>query len=106
MQTYLNEIELEPNGNFLNEKGRPEIPSSLQTYLNEIQIRTKLKLSEWKRQVRNSVYLFITLTNLVTEVYITETVINKVLKQTSATSAMRIVSSLPETDVCNQWKVR
>ena len=55
-----------------------------------------------KLQARNSDFLFITLTNLVTEVYITETVINKDFIQTASTSAMRIVSSLPETDACKE----
>ena len=106
LQIFLNGIRMRIKLKLSEWKSRPEIPKYLQTFLNGIWFRTKFKLSEWKRQARNSVYLFKTLTNLVTEVYITETVINKVFIQTSATSAMRIVSSLPETDVCNTWNVR
>ena len=47
-------FDLESNWNILNEKRRPEFPISLQILLNEIRIRIKLQLSEWKRQVRNS----------------------------------------------------
>ena len=34
-------------------KGRPEVPISSQTSLNEIRFKIKLKLSEWKKQARN-----------------------------------------------------
>ena len=48
------EFDLESNLNILNEKDRPEIPISLQTFLNEIRFRIKLKHSEWKTQARIS----------------------------------------------------
>ena len=48
------EFDLKPNWNILNEKDRPEIPLSLQNFLNELRIRIKLQLSEWKMQARNS----------------------------------------------------
>ena len=50
-------VDLESNWNILNEKRRPEFPMSLQTFLNEIGFRIKLKYSEWKTQARIS-YIF------------------------------------------------
>ena len=50
-------FDLESNWNILNEKRRPEFPIYLQTFLNEIRFRIKLKNSEWKTQARLS-YIF------------------------------------------------
>ena len=50
-------FDLESNWNILNEKRRPEVPISLQTFLNEIRFRIKLKHSEWNTQARIS-YVF------------------------------------------------
>ena len=47
-------FDLESNWNILNEKRRPEFPTFLQTLLNEIRFRIKLKHSEWKTQARIS----------------------------------------------------
>ena len=49
-------FDLESNWNILNEKRRPEFPISLQTFLNEIRFRIKLKHSEWKTQARSSYF--------------------------------------------------
>ena len=47
-------FDLESNWNILNEKRRPEVPISLQIFLNEIRFRIKLKHSEWNTQARIS----------------------------------------------------
>ena len=48
---------LESNWNFLNERGRSEIPISPQTLANEIRFRIKLKLFEWKKHAKSSYIL-------------------------------------------------
>ena len=47
-------FDLESNWKILNEKHRPEFPISLQYFLNGIWFRIKLKLTDWKKQARNS----------------------------------------------------
>ena len=47
-------FDLETNWNILNGKHRPEFPISLQNFLNGIWFRIKLKLTDWKKQARNS----------------------------------------------------
>ena len=45
-------FDLESNWNILNEKRRPEFPTSLQNFLNEIRFRIRLQLSGWKTQAK------------------------------------------------------
>ena len=54
---YSTKFDLESNCNFLDGKRKPEVPISLQNFLNEIRFRIKLKHFEWKTQAKIS-YIF------------------------------------------------
>ena len=54
---YSTKFDLESNCNFLDGKRRPEVPISLQNFLNAIRFRIKLKHFEWKTQAKIS-YIF------------------------------------------------